>query len=281
VPPLFTQREIPPRAMDGGPWACCKDVGPGFSVLTLNVWFGEREQQARARAVAELIETMAPKVVALQEVTAPFLAVLGASRSIQERYWTSALTVDDYGTLLLSSLPVSELYVAEIGGSMGRVMPWGVVSVGSERVAIGAVHLESGRHNAETRAEQLVECFARLAPFEHAILLGDTNFADGEPIEERALTAEWVDGWRATQPAGEPGYTRDTVANPMAASLRNGDVVQRRIDRVLTRSTRFRASKSALVGTEPIAPGVYASDHFGLFVELDAVTRLLVPTSRA
>lgn len=267
--PLFSQRPIEPRALDGGPFRRPSSAPSTLSVLTLNVWFGQHEQRLRAQAVTELVERLAPTVLALQEVTAPFLEVFAASPVLRERYWTSETSFPDYGNLLLSSLPPLELHVAELGGSMGRTMPWGVVALGDgERVAIGAVHLESKRHNAPTRAEQLTESFARLAPFDHAVLVGDTNFDDGEPIEEAALRPEWIDGWRSTQPASAPGYTRDTGRNPMAAALRNGDLVQRRIDRVLVRSPRLRPIRSALVGTEPIAPGVWPSDHFGLLVDV-------------
>ncbi len=237
-------------------------------MLTLNVWFGAREQLRRARAVTELLESLAPSVVALQEVTNPFLEVLAASRALGERYWISEPSFEGHGAVLLSSLPPVETWLAQLGGATGRTMPWAVVEAFGARIAVGGVHLESGRHNAPVRAEQLAECFARLSPYEHALLVGDTNFADGEPVEEAVLTIDWVDGWRSTHPATDPGYTRDTGANPMAASLRNGDLVQRRIDRVLVRSTRFRPRRSELVCTAPIADGIWPSDHFGLLVEL-------------
>lgn len=261
--PLFAQRALTPfRAQSPSPHEA-------LSLLTLNVWFGAHEQLRRAHATVQLIEQLAPTVVALQEVTGPFLDVLAAS-PLAAQYHASDLegsTFDDYGIVLLSRAPFEDLFLAEIGGSMGRTMPWGVIAHGGERVAVGAVHLESGRHNAPTRAEQLVECFARLSPFDHAVLLGDTNFGDGDPHEEGAIPAEWIDAWRAKHPL-DPGYTRDTGRNPMAAALRNGDLVQRRIDRVLTRSSRFQVSSAAIVADQPIAEGVFASDHFGLLVEL-------------
>ncbi len=246
-------------------------AGP-MSALTFNVWFGEIAVERRARAALAMIEARAPTFVALQEVTPRFLAVLTESALVRERYWLSdadGSTFDDYGTILLSTLAPSRLWLAELGGSMGRSMPWAEFSLPASTLSVGGVHLESGRHNRETRAEQLSECAARLAATDAALLMGDCNFSDGDALEERALAASGMrDAWRELRPR-DAGYTRDTARNTMAAGLRDG-AVRRRIDRVLVRGAALRPARIELVGDEPIdrASALFASDHFGVACEL-------------
>lgn len=271
--PLFAQRALPAWRFDGHRWQPDDDereiaVAPTlFDALTLNLWFGDVALEARARAAAELIAKASPAFVALQEVTVKSLAVLCEHPRLRERYWLSdadGSTFDEYGTVLLSSLPARSVSLTELGGSMGRSMPWAEFSLGDTALAVGAVHLESGRHNRETRAEQLGECFARLASFEHAILLGDCNFADGDRVEERAIPGSFADAWASCRAPSDAGYTRDSERNAMFAAMRD-ERVQRRIDRVYSRSPRWRPSNARLFATEPIAPGQFVSDHFGVW----------------
>lgn len=271
--PLFAQRSLPMVRFVDGRWTAVEDgaevaVAPSaLDALTLNLWFGEVALEERARAACALIAEARPAFVALQEVTVKSLAILRDDPVVRERYWLSdarGSTFDTYGTVLLSLLPARALWLAELGGSMGRAMPWAEFSLGEERLAVGAVHLESGRHNSETRADQLRECFARLSACDSAILLGDCNFADGDRLEERVIEPGYLDAWTATRGASERGYTRDSERNAMFAAMRDGRVL-RRIDRIYSRSARWKATGSRLVATEPIARGVYVSDHFGVW----------------
>lgn len=241
-------------------------------MLTLNLWFDDRAHRARTKAAAKLVLELAPTFVALQEVTRESLAWLLADLDgLGEAYFfsdTTGSTFDDYGTILLSRIPPQSLWLAELPTSMGRSMPYGVFSIANEQIAVAAVHLESQRHNRDVREEQLCECFARLAHFEHAVLMGDLNFADREP-EEQAIPSAFRDAWKQTHGPSEPGYTRDTRSNAMARAARDSEV-RRRIDRVLVRSNKFVPTSSELVATTPIdgSNNVYVSDHFGVSVEL-------------
>jgi len=279
VTALFSQRSLEPWTFDDGEWVRRSSrwtrvpraqEGP-LSALTFNVWFGDVAVERRARAALAMLEARAPTFVALQEVTHRFLAVLRESAVVRERYWLSdadGSTFDEYGTILLSSLPPSRLWLAELGGSMARAMPWAECSWRASTLSVGGVHLESGRHNHETRVEQLEECAARLAATDGAILMGDCNFGDGDALEERALSATGLrDAWREARPR-DAGYTRDTVRNAMAARTRDAPV-RRRIDRVLVRGEALRPARIELVGDEPIDPGsgLFASDHFGVACE--------------
>lgn len=272
---LFSQRPLDSARFDGERWGPASPSEPvslsGFSVLTLNLWFGEHARETRTHAACALIERRAPSLVALQEVTRDSLAIIANHPMIRRRYALSdhrGDTFDSYGTLLLSALPLRATHLAELGGSMGRSMPWAEIALTDGALAVGAVHLESGRHNRETRAEQLFECVERLAPFDDCILMGDCNFADGDRVEEAAIPATFRDAWRETHPRAEPGFTRDTQANAMAATMRDG-VVRRRIDRVFAKCARWRCVECALDATEPIAPGLFVSDHFALYARFE------------
>ncbi|MBL8683611.1 MAG: endonuclease/exonuclease/phosphatase family protein [Myxococcales bacterium] len=233
------------------------------------MWFGEHAHRARTRAAARLVLERAPTFVALQEVTRASLSWL--LEDLGDAYLSSdtdGSTFDEYGTLLLARVRPESLWLAELPTSMGRSMPYGVFSIAGARLAVGAVHLESHRHNGETREDQLRECFARLASFEHAVLMGDFNFADREP-EEQSIPSAFRDAWKQTHGPSEPGFTRDTATNAMARAARD-NAVRRRIDRVLLRSPTLTATASKLEGAAPIdaSGALYVSDHFGVSVEI-------------
>jgi len=89
------------------------------------------------------------------------------------------------------------------------------------------------------------------------------NFTPDDPIENTALDPAFVDIWPALRP-GEPGYTVDTDLNTMRIQVKSTPV-QKRIDRVFSRSARWRARSIELIGTRPIdVDGTFTSDHFGL-----------------
>lgn len=96
------------------------------------------------------------------------------------------------------------------------------------------------------------------------MILGDCNFADGDRVEERVIPGSFADAWASCRAPSEQGYTRDSERNAMFAAMRD-ERVQRRIDRVYSRSPRWSPSNARLFATEPIAPGQFVSDHFGVW----------------
>lgn len=247
-----------------------------LSLITWNVWFGAHQAAARATATLELLQAADADVICLQEVTRDFLARLLAAGWVRRDYTVSdasGATVDPYGVVVLTRLPLRALTHHEMPTSMARGLVLAELQVGAARLAVGAVHLESRRHNADVRGEQLAVILPILrAAAPDAILCGDLNFDAEWEDEERALRGDLLDLWPALRGA-DPGYTVDTAANPMTAWDKGHDK-QVRFDRVLLRSPArtWRPRSIRLLGTAPVRdaqPPLYPSDHFGLQVVLD------------
>jgi tyrosyl-DNA phosphodiesterase 2 len=246
-----------------------------LSCATFNVWFGEAHLEARCLALMALLEEHRPDVIALQEVTLPFLAGLRSSAWVQSEYLLSdfmgaTLSNASYGVVLMSRLPVDSIELHDLPSRMGRKLLLARVLVNDTPLAVGTVHLESLRESAPYRGRQLAQIFRTLKGERDAILMGDFNFCSTWPEEQACLDPEYTDVWAALR-ANEPGYTADTDVNLMLAETSEEKRV--RYDRVLVRSgTPGWAPQSVeLLGTAPIAPDlpeVFPSDHFGLLVRL-------------
>lgn len=247
-------------------------AGSGAAQLTVvswNVWFGELHAEARARALYAQLRAADADVIALQEVTQPFLEGLLQEPWVRADYRVSDATgetVTPYGVLLLSRLPLRALSLQELPTSMGRTLVMAEVAVGARTIMLGSVHLESRSHNGDVRAEQLAVVLPSLVKAgPDAVLLGDCNF--DSPEENARVSSEWVDVWPALKGLAD-GYTVDTSVNTMAAASK-GKESRHRYDRVFLRSTAggWRPRSIEMLGAAPFdraLPDVFPSDHFGL-----------------
>ena len=242
---------------------------PRLTVATMNVWFGEAYFDERCRATLTLLESYRPDLIALQEVIPGFLDQVLETDWVQAAYTLSDIygtSVDPYGVLILSRLPVLEWQLFMLPGSMGRDLV--IARAGIQQTpAFASVHLESHSYSTQIRAEQLARIFPRLSHDQHVVLMGDFNF-DSSWAENQNLDPAYQDVWPLLH-TSEPGYTEDTEVNTMRL-LHTGKHKQVRFDRILLRSEQsgWRAETIQLIGTEPIGiemPNVFPSDHFGLF----------------
>jgi endonuclease/exonuclease/phosphatase family metal-dependent hydrolase len=245
-----------------------------ISCVTFNVWFGERCFEERFLALMALLEQRRPDVIALQEVTTPFLAGLRATPWIRRDYTLSDFmgsTLSSYGVALLSRLPVESMALHDLPTRMDRKLLLGYLLVNDTRLAVATVHMESLVDSAPWRARQLEQIFRTLKGERDAILMGDFNFCSSWAEEQACLDRQYMDVWSALH-ADKPGYTADIALNPMLAAS-SKDKKSSRYDRVLVRSDvpGWEPESVELIGTEPIAPDrpdVFPSDHFGIFARL-------------
>jgi tyrosyl-DNA phosphodiesterase 2 len=240
-----------------------------FTIATLNVWFADYYFEQRCRATLALLESLQPDVITLQEVTPAFLTEVQRTPWIQASYSLSDIygdSVDPYGVIILSKLPIHDWEFFPLPGAMGRSLVTARAELNQTSIMFATVHLESQTQSAPTRAKQLARIFPLLGTEHHVILTGDFNFCSTWD-ENRNLDPTYQDVWSALHQT-EPGFTEDTDRNTMRM-LYTGKQKQVRFDRILLRSEQpgWQAESIQLIGTEsiqPATPNIFPSDHFGL-----------------
>ncbi|MFD5465140.1 poly(A) polymerase [Kitasatospora sp. NPDC127059] len=252
-------------------------VGDTLRVVTWNTLWdrydGDRIDTARRRPLllAELAAADAD-VIALQEVEPTLVVQLLAQPWVREGYTLGAdpagRDVPEYGLLLLSRLPVLEAG-RHVLGPHKAVTAVTLRTADNTLLTVAAVHLSSD-HSTDGSARRQAE-LARLAEGlagveGELLLLGDFNDARSGPAGPAAALG-LRDAWSEVHGPADDTPTFDPTVNPLAAvsSLtgRPG-----RIDRVLNRSDRARATAAVLLGDQPTTDGLHPSDHYGLAVDL-------------
>ncbi len=242
-----------------------------ISLVTFNAWFGEYHMYTRQEALLALLAELDADVVALQEATSELVEKIGRTQWL-EGYVRSDLEVHPHGLLCLSRVPVKRFVRHSLPSMFGREL----LVAELDDLAVGIVHLESTRGLAAQRRAQLDQIFPKLQAYPDAALMGDFNLCSTWD-ENDALDPTYLDLWPALRSA-EPGWTEDTEINRMRKQL-TGKHKQVRFDRILLRSSRWKATAIDLLGTEPVEPTepvtpagspVFPSDHFGLRATLVA-----------
>lgn len=277
-----------------------------LSVVTLNIWGRRGDWPARREVLVRRLAELDPDVVGLQEVESLVHAdgrvdnqvdELAARLDMHTAYgvshsWTGADGVrHDFGNAVLSRFPVSDAAcfpLPKAERDEPRSVLACVVQAPRGPVPVLVTHLAWRLEAGADRLRQVRELVG-VAERRHPtppddddpawaafppVLLADLN-AEPESDELRYLTGlttlggtgvRWADAWRYG--GAGPGYTYDPE-NPCAASTHEH---ARRIDYVLVRGPgdggAGRPCGPRLAFTEP-ENGVYASDHFGVAVELE------------
>jgi poly(A) polymerase len=258
-----------------------------LTIASLNVLFdlyGPELLDTRRRTVAaiSLLRSVDADVIALQEVTKPFLDALLDTQWVREHFFLSegpaATTVTPYGQVLLSRYPFASL--SQWAFTRDKRVIAARLALRDGPVWVATLHLMSNVDptGAGFRAS-MVRSIADWAQSregqglgaEDLILAGDFNFGDDAPEARTFEEADFVDTWTTLRP-GEPGLTYDPARNAMAAHTSSSGKSQR-MDRVLVRSPsgRIAPHEVSLFGEEPLsgkpAPGgqpLFVSDHFGV-----------------
>uniref|UniRef100_A0A7S3YZU8 Endonuclease/exonuclease/phosphatase domain-containing protein n=1 Tax=Lotharella globosa TaxID=91324 RepID=A0A7S3YZU8_9EUKA len=181
----------------------------GLSVLTWNVWFGNRAEpksrfRLRCRAILKSLGRTRADVICLQEVVPQFLQMIQKAKWVREGYDASCRLVYGYGVVMLVRKGLEcEFTKVPLPTRMGRDLHLGQCILrrsgkagqggGGQRedaknathapitFTVGTVHLES-LHSARTRKQQLVKCKEALDAkagkkrAENSLLVGDFNF---------------------------------------------------------------------------------------------------------
>ncbi|GAA3374344.1 hypothetical protein GCM10020367_37880 [Streptomyces sannanensis] len=278
--PFFTART--PHAWDPADGWCPADTprgvpaSAGLRVLTWNTLWdrydSDRIDTARRRPLLLVaLEEADADVIALQEVEPALLAMVMRAPWVRDGYTLgtdpAGKDVDDSGVLLLSRLPVREAGVHVLGPH--KAVTALTVETSSGPLVVATTHLTSdhsvdGPARREAELVQLAEGLAGLDG--ELVLLGDFNDG-GDGDAGPAVALGMRDSWTEVHGPDDRTPTFDPRVNPLAVvSSLSGRAS--RLDRVLLRADRVRATAAVLRGDTPTPEGLYVSDHYGVEVDL-------------
>ncbi|MGA5821964.1 RNA repair domain-containing protein [Kitasatospora sp. NPDC094028] len=211
-------------------------------------------------------------VIALQEVEPALVDMLLAAPWAREGYTLHldprGTDIAEYGLLLLSRLPVLAAGRHVLGPH--KAVAAVTVRTAGAPLTVAAVHLSSdhspdGPDRRQAELARLAEGFANVEG--ELLVLGDFNDARSGPAGPAAALG-LRDAWTQARGPADDTPTFDPVGNPLAAvSSLTGRAG--RLDRVLLRAERARATGARLLGDRPTEDGLHPSDHYGVAVDLD------------
>ncbi len=263
---------------------------PTLRCLTLNIWGGEPPLARRMELIAEGIAAIAPDVIGLQEVQnrpdLPDQAASLASALGMTSVWAPAIAFrgGHEGLAILSRLPIvahESEPLPHATNEESRILLSAAVAVPTmDPVWVHVTHLNYRLGHGRQREDQVMAIEAAVARRPDSVpqvVLGDFN-ARPESDEMRWLCGLttlggrrtlFQDAWARRHP-GVPGWTW-AAANPYTHAL---GFLQpdRRLDYIFVtperRDGRGRILDCRIVLDRPGADGVWPSDHFGLFAEV-------------
>lgn len=248
-----------------------------FTLLTWNIdGLDPKNLAERTKAVINVINTLKPDIVFLQEVV-PESHVLIAKGCTNYNPIFSSYRSTYYNAILLHKGHVKQVgesgTVPFKGSIMGRHYIYCDVSIRSnEPLRVITSHLESTRDIGPTliRRDQLKYMNDLIEKLNSPCIFGgDLNLRD-EDVKEVGLSPAIQDVWEYLGKQKEHEFTWDTSENknlnvPFKSKLR--------FDRLLLfhpselAGTQVLPIKFELIGKQKLACGRYPSDHWGIFTE--------------
>jgi endonuclease/exonuclease/phosphatase family metal-dependent hydrolase len=264
-------------------------------ILTLNCWNVSPPFEERMAVLHAGVAALAPDVIGFQEIVvrrdgfdeaAIALAGLGYAHVFGAAFrWTETARLlppdhpggDAFGNAIASRWPIGETVLRPLPGSETderRSVLAARIATPAGTLPVLTTHLNWKPEHGDVRERQVVavadvvaEVAARgtLPP----VLVGDLNAEPGATeirflcgdVSLEGRTVRLEDAWRRAGD-GSPGFTWDN-RNPYAALARE---VDRRIDYVLLGGGT--TIESARLAFTEAAGGIFASDHFGVVVDL-------------
>lgn len=242
-----------------------------WNVLRTDAFQADFLHELRIPALIQQLEAADADVLALQEVTKPFLDMLLRQDWVRENYYLAGppemLQGQKLRELLLSKLPpMRSIQLHWSAAKRPTGMQW---LLNGEVVTAISLHLPSdqSRQAPEKRRIYLGELEEALGGRGASLLLGDFNLSGEAP-----LGRDFADVWRLLRP-NDAGFTFHTGENPLAEAIA-GAQPPARFDRMYLHSPQGKAIPKdiSLMGVAP-SPirgyEVWPSDHFGLLAEFE------------
>lgn len=241
-----------------------------FDVVTFNLYHDRAAWPPRKPLVVEALRQLDPDVIVLQEVlqhdTLPNQAEDLAQALGYQAYFISIDPpgkVRRYGNAILTRDPVlARGWVPLRPLQDSRSAGWVRIEHAGKPVTVYATHLhhqddDAGRAMRREQLDDLLALVSRTSAGTPSIIAGDFNSAAGNP-ELSVLQPQFVEAFTAlhpddTHPTLNPFYFKDD---------------HRRIDHVYVQQAAWTPLEARIVLDREGAPGVWPSDHFGVFVRL-------------
>ena len=241
-----------------------------FDVVTFNLYHDRAAWPPRKPLVVAALRQLDPDVIVLQEVlqhdTLPNQAEDLAQALGYQAYFISIDPpgkVRRYGNAILTRDPVLARGWAPLRPLQdSRSAGWVRIEHAGKPVTVYATHLhhqddDAGRAMRREQLDDLLALVSRTSAGTPSIIAGDFNSAAGNP-ELSVLQPQFVEAFTAlhpddTHPTLNPFYFKDD---------------HRRIDHVYVQQAAWTPLEARIVLDREGAPGVWPSDHFGIFVRL-------------
>lgn len=265
-----------------------QDTGAQIGVLTLNLWHDKGDWPKRRALIVEEIQRLKPDLIALQEVLQrPGLRNQAEDLAEAVGYQVRFVSVDPpqaerrYGNAILSKAP-------SMTREMRKLEPLNdyrtagyarfVFDSMHNGVAFYATHLHNERDGGAIRQRQIASLLDFIdatspasdvidgsRPPSDVIVAGDFN-SDADSPELKALAARYRDAYAQAHPGLARDAARSTTLNPAYLPAQ-------RIDHIFYDPAGFDLLEARIVLNQP-RDGVWASDHFGLYVRLRPIPGL-------
>lgn len=242
------------------------------SVLTLNLWHDKTDWPRRRALIVDEIRRLRPDVIALQEVLQrPGLRNQAEDLAAALGYHAQFVSVDPadaprrYGNAILTRVEATARDMRKLAPLDDyRTAAHARLALGPRHreLAFYATHLHNDAGGGAIRREQVaslldfIDATAGDAP---ALIAGDFN-SDADAPELQALARRYRDAYAQAH----PGRARDVAAS---TTLNPAYLPAQRIDHVFYDPRRFELIQARIV-LNRARDGVWASDHFGLWVTL-------------
>ena len=251
-----------------------------ISFLSWNIYFPSVKMRERMEALGQIVQTLEPDIIALQEVTLENLALL-RNQPWFSRYHMIPADISnevDHSVIILSVFPVDKWFAHPFKKApyKNRKVVTAELknAVSSPKFVTGVTHLVHARYNTLQRELQLKETLQVLSPYDNVCVMGDMNIQSGKAEVDGVvvLPSSWTDAWLSFPGNTDGnGYTFDQSKNPFAApkSSGNASIIKARVDRVFCKLSDFKVKEMRIVGGKLTKSKIVPSDHYGLFTVIE------------
>jgi beta-glucosidase len=249
-----------------------------LTVVTLNLYHDKEEWPKRRVQIVEELKRLRPDAIALQEVLQhEGLTNQAEWLATQLGYRWHFVSIDPpdrarrYGNAILTRHPIlkrGQKPLQPLDDS--RTAAFLRIDAGGRWVNVYATHLHWTDQGGAIRAQQIPDLMQFIAATSEnvpSLVAGDFNSTADSP-ELAGLREGFVDAYGTVHPQAD-------VTSGSTLNLKY--FAPRRIDHVFFQRDAFAPVGATILFDQPDAQGVWASDHFGMLVEL----RLGVFESRA